>query len=83
MFLFYEKRAFLDIKRMWKRGSDSTYFFALVFLCIDRLNYLIACDNFPNYFIPEHNMIDGKLSHDELKYLSLTLSKMNMCDIGI
>lgn len=28
--------------------------------------------------MPEHNMIDGKLSRDDLAYLSSTLDKMNM-----
>ncbi|XP_052081082.1 uncharacterized protein LOC127719084 [Mytilus californianus] len=47
-------------------------------LCIHRLHYWIVCGYFPNYFIPEHNMIDGKLSRDVLAYLSLYLDKMNM-----
>lgn len=47
-------------------------------LCIDRLHYWIACGYFPRYFIPDHNMIDGKLSRADLAYLSLTLDNMNM-----
>lgn len=51
-------------------------------LCIDRLHYWIVCGYFPNYFIPEHNMIDGKLSREDLTYLSSILDKMNMREIG-
>ncbi|XP_063411863.1 uncharacterized protein LOC134694746 [Mytilus trossulus] len=45
--------------------------------CIQRLHYWISCEYIPNYFIPEHNMLDGKLSHDVLSYLSLLLDDMN------
>ncbi|VDI82798.1 Hypothetical predicted protein [Mytilus galloprovincialis] len=45
------------------------------YLCIHRLHYWIVCGYFPNYFIPEHNMIDGKLSGDDLKHLSSFLEK--------
>lgn len=45
--------------------------------CIQRLHYWISCEYIPNYFIPEHNMLDGKLSHDGLSYLSLLLDDIN------
>ncbi|XP_052080392.1 uncharacterized protein LOC127718416 [Mytilus californianus] len=47
-------------------------------LCIQRLHYWIVCGYIPNYFIPEYNMVEGKLSQDIRSYLALFLDKINM-----
>ncbi|XP_052080797.1 uncharacterized protein LOC127718787 [Mytilus californianus] len=46
-------------------------------LCIQRLHYWILCEYIPNHFIPEHNMLDGKLSQEAVSYLSLFLDNIN------
>ncbi|XP_052098891.1 uncharacterized protein LOC127733600 [Mytilus californianus] len=33
-------------------------------VCVKRLLYFISCNYLPNYFVPAHNMIDGKLSNE-------------------
>ena len=57
-------------------------------LCLKRLMYWIMCRYLPNYFIPQHNMIDRRIpgqSRDELLFLFHSLYDMGwgclmLCD---
>lgn len=77
MLLFHENRAVLDIRRRWKFELESSKSFAL-FSVMHWSSSLLDCMLLFSNFIPEHNMIDGDLSHADLAYLSSILDKMNM-----
>lgn len=43
--------------------------------CLQRLHYFILCNYIPNYFIPEHNMIEGRFSEKNRKQLEFFIEK--------
>lgn len=45
--------------------------------CIQRLHYFIMYKYIPNYFIPEHNMIEGRYPIEILHQLEAFLAKLN------
>ncbi|XP_071150507.1 uncharacterized protein [Mytilus edulis] len=50
-------------------------------LCIQRLHYFVWSFYIPNYFIPEHNMIEGRFSEHVQKQLEVYISKLLKGDI--
>ncbi|XP_063412295.1 uncharacterized protein LOC134695050 [Mytilus trossulus] len=45
-------------------------------LCLQRLHYFISCNYIPNYFIPEHNKIEGRFSKITGKELGMFAEKL-------
>lgn len=43
--------------------------------CLKRLHYFILCNSTPNYFIPEHNMIEGRFSEELRNQLAVFMEK--------
>ncbi|XP_063411167.1 uncharacterized protein LOC134694103 [Mytilus trossulus] len=50
-------------------------------LCLQRLHYFILCNYIPNYFIPEHNMIEGRCSEKVGKQLGIFIEKLLLGNI--
>ncbi|XP_052081102.1 uncharacterized protein LOC127719119 [Mytilus californianus] len=45
-------------------------------LCLQRLHYFVLCNYIPNYFIPQHNMIEGRLSEKVGKQLGIFIERL-------
>ncbi|XP_071148912.1 uncharacterized protein [Mytilus edulis] len=50
-------------------------------LCMQRLHYFIGCNYIPNYFIPKHNMIDGRMSEQLRKKLEVYIAELLVGDL--
>ncbi|XP_052081001.1 uncharacterized protein LOC127718968 [Mytilus californianus] len=49
--------------------------------CIQRLQCFILCNYIPNYFIPEHNLIEGRFPEEVRKQLEVFIGKFLKGDI--
>ncbi|XP_063411703.1 uncharacterized protein LOC134694601 [Mytilus trossulus] len=45
--------------------------------CIQRLQYFITCNYIPNYFIPEHNLIEGRFPEGVRTQLEVFIGKIH------
>ncbi|VDI12662.1 Hypothetical predicted protein [Mytilus galloprovincialis] len=50
-------------------------------LCLQRLHYFISCNYIPNYFIPEHNMIESRFSEEIRLQLGVFIENLLKCDV--
>lgn len=65
---------------------DHTYwtqenFLRCLLLSMQRLHYFILCNYIPNYFIPEHNMIEGRMSEQLRKKLEVYIAELLVGDL--